>query len=325
MSPHTDDSLVVVFGGAGYIGSHLVQQLLAEDYHVRVVDNFLFGDDGLKNIDSQNLEVIRADVCDTRAVSSACKGAETVVLLAAIVGHRIEDIRWNNTREINFLGSNVVLDAAIEHGAQRFFFASTNSVYGTQTGVMYETGIPEPVSLYSRLKLRMEEKVISAKKRSFHPTVLRLGTCHGVSPRMRFDLVANTIIRDAVCRGEIVVENGERWRALIHVKDAAKAFVACLQAHINMTSGEIFNVGNPEQNIQVNHLVNIAKKLVPGVTVEFLDSSPELGGYRLSSSKIGKSLDFIPTLDIEESMREMCEMLQSGHWSDPYSIKYCNT
>jgi len=179
--------------------------------------------------------------------------------------------------------------------------------------------------LYSRLKLRMEERVIAAKKRSFHPTILRLGTCHGVSPRMRFDLVANTIIRDAVCRGEITVENGERWRALIHVKDAANAFIACLQAHINMTSGEIFNVGNPEQNIQVNQLVNIAKKLVPGVAVNFLESSPELGGYRLSSTKIGKSLDFIPQLGLEESMSEMCEMLKSGHWEDPYSIQYCNT
>lgn len=319
------EPLVTVFGGAGYIGSHLVRLLLAEGYRVRVFDCFLFGDDGVRDINSPRLELIQGDICDTNAVYSATRGSDVVILLAAIVGHRIRDVKWTNTRSINFLASTVVLDAAVELGASKFIFASTNSVYGTQSGVMYETAIPQPVSLYARLKLRMEERVIKSKRSSFHPTVLRVATCHGFSPRMRFDLVANTLIRDAVCNKEIHIENGEQSRSLIHVEDAARAFLHCVNAHINLISGEIFNVGAGEQNLQVNQLANLVKTLVPETTIHFLESEADLTEYRLSCSKIEKVLDFAPQWGIEESLAEVRDRLNENYFADPFSLKYHNT
>jgi len=325
MPTNYSNELIVVIGGAGYIGSSLVRQLLAEGYRVRVFDNFSYGYDGIANLKHPSIEIIEGDICDTYAVSSATANADTVILLAAIVGHRIEDIVHSELREINFLASSVVLDAAIEHGAHRFLFASTDSVYGIQSGVLYETGTPEPLSTYSRLKLRMEERVIGARRKKLHPTALRIATCYGFSPRMRFDLVANSLIRDAVCKKEIHVESGEQWRALAHVDDVARAFVCCLKAHVNLVSGEIFNVGSHNQNLQINQLVNMVKTLVPETKIIFHEGEADLVDYHLSCSKIEKILDFSPRWTIEKSMAQLQAMLVEGAFGDPYCLKYQNT
>ena len=324
--PNLEDAeLVTVFGGAGYIGAVLTRLLLAEGYRVRVFDNFMFGQDGLTGLNSPFLEVIEGDISNTRAVSAAVEGSETVILLAAHVGHRIADIPGLKPRTVNLFASSVVLDASIEHGVRRFLFASTNSVYGVQSGVMYETTIPEPVSLYSRLKLRMEERVINARKRSFHPTALRIATCHGYSPRMRFDLVANSLLRDAVCKQRIEIESGEQSRALIHVEDTARAFLLCIKAHVNLVSGEVFNLGAKDQNVQINNLANIVKMLVPDCQVIFHEGTPDLVDYHLSCSRIEKILDFVPKWSIEKSLEQLRDILISGRLGDPFSLRYQNT
>lgn len=320
-----DIPLVTVFGGAGYIGAVLTRLLLADGFRVRVFDNFAFGRTGLDGLHSPLLEVIEGDIADVRAVSYAVGGSETVVLLAAIVGHRIADMSGIDPRTVNLLASSAILDASVEHGVTRFIFASTNSVYGVQSGVMYETTIPEPVSLYSRLKLRMEERVINAKRRGFHPTALRIATCHGYSPRMRFDLVANSLMRDAVFHKKIEIESGEQYRSLIHVEDTARAFVHCIKAHVNLISGEIFNVGARDQNVQINNLANIVKNLVPDCTIMFHEGDPDLVDYHLSCSRIEKILDFAPKWSIEKSMEQLRDILMSGRIDDPFSLKYQNT
>ncbi len=325
MDELSDGMLVTVFGGAGYIGSVLVRLLLESGYRVRVFDNLLFGADGLEGIDAPTLEIIEGDICDTRAVSTAINGADTVILLAAIVGHRVEDVPWNDMRSVNLLGSSVVLDGSIEHGVSRFVFASTNSVYGLQSGVMYETTIPEPVSLYSRLKLRMEERIMNAKRRSFHPTSLRIATCHGYSPRMRFDLVANALMRDAVFKREIHIVGGEQYRSLIHVEDAARAVLSCIKAHVNLVSGEVFNVGARDQSIQINQLANLIKNLVPDTTVVVSEGEPDLVDYHLSCARIEKILDFAPKWNIERSMAHLRDYLLSGAITDPYGYRFHNT
>jgi len=319
------EHLVTVFGGAGYIGAPLVRLLLQNGYSVRLFDNFLFGYDGIQELPRSNLEIIEGDICDIKAVSQATNGADTVVLLAAIVGHRVEEIMRADMREVNFLASSVVLDSAIEHGAGRFLFASTDSVYGTQRGIMYETGMPDPVSAYSRLKLRMEERVINSKRRDFHPTALRVATCYGYSPRMRFDLVANSLIRDAVCKKHLSISNGEQVRALIHVDDVARAFLQCIKAHVSLVSGEVYNVGVQDQVYQVNQLANIVKGLVPDCVIESTEGEADLLDYKLSCTKIAKVLDFNSQCSVEPTLAQLRDMLLEGRFGDPYSPKYHNT
>ncbi len=324
MSQHREP-LVVVFGGAGYIGSWVVRQLLESGYRVRAYDSFLFGDSGICDIKHENLQIIEADITDTVAVSRAMIGAECVILLAALVGKRFDDIPKTRFREVNFLASSVVLDAAIEHGIDRFIFTSTDSVYGAQTGVMYETAIPEPITLYSRLKLRMERRVIRKKSRYFHPTALRISTCYGYSPRMRFDIAPNALIRDAICNGKIVVNSQNSCRAFIHVRDAANAIISCVKAHVNLISGEIFNVGSKDQNLTFKQIAGIASIMCPWIEVEFKDLEADLTDYRLSCSKISRLLDFSPQWNFEQSIAELKSMITEGKFGDPWDLRHNNT
>ena len=317
--------LVVIFGGAGYIGSPLSRQLLEEGYRVRVFDNLLYGDHGLHNLEQEGFEFVHGDICDTKAVTSAFRGAETVILLSTLAGRRFRNEKNNEEmRTINLLASSVVVDAAVEHGAERFIFASTEAVYGAQSGIMYETTTPSPVSLYARLKLRMEERVLAAKKREFHPVCLRLPTCYGYSERMRFDLLPNTFIRDAVYRKKINVISGEQWRPMLHVEDAARAFLSCVKAHANLVNGEIFNVGDKDQNYQVKQVAQIVKNTVPETEVIVEEETPDLVDYNLSCTKISKVLDFAPALSLEDSMARLRDLLSSGSFGNAYSLKYQN-
>ena len=314
--------VVAIVGGGGYLGAVLLRMLLEQEYPVRVFDSFEFGYSGVENINSPLLKIVEGNICDTLAVSKFLDGADSVVLLASIIGHRCKEIERDNTREVNFLASSVVLDSAIEHGVKRFIFASSDSVYGRQEGIMYETSLPNPVSLFSRLKLRMEERIIKSKSRYFHPTALRIATCHGTSPCMRFDLLPNTLIRDAVTKHSITIDNSSLCRAFVHVQDAARVFMSCLTAHENLISGEVFNVVTDESLITVNQLANIASFLVPETHITVHETEPDLINYRLSSSKIKKVLDFTPQLTLEKSMEQVRDSLLEKQFEDSYNRKY---
>ena len=316
---------IVVFGGCGYIGSHLVRQLLALGYKVRAFDNFTFGRAGLEGLDSPNLQIISGDISNAKEVSYAIRGCEAVILLAAIIGHRRREINRLYLREVNLIASSMVLDAAKEHGINRFIFASSDSVYGEQHGVMYETSTPDPISIFARLKLRMEERVLKSQSSDFCPTVLRICNCHGYSPRMRFDLLPNGMVRDAILTKQLCVEGGEQWRAFINVEDAARVFVTVLEAYPDTVNGEIFNVGDSAQNLQFNQLINLVSSIVPNCSIRFIEAKPDLPDYRVSFSKLEKSLNFSPKISITESLQNLAHRLEKGEIPNPYSSIYHNT
>ena len=135
--------LVTVIGGAGYIGALVVKKLIEEDYQVRVYDSFQGGRTSFENLDSDSIEVIEGDVCNIKPLSQAIAGADAVIMLASMVGRRVDDFQPEFMREVNFLATSVALEASIEHGVSRFIFTSTDSIYGVQSGVMYETGTPD--------------------------------------------------------------------------------------------------------------------------------------------------------------------------------------
>lgn len=317
--------LVTVIGGAGYIGSLVVKKLIEEDYRVRVFDSFLGEKISFENYDNDYLEIIEGDVCNIKALSRAIAGADAVVMLASVVGRRVNDFQPEFMREVNLLATSVAVDASIEHGVSRFIFSSTDSIYGVQSGVMYETGTPAPVSLYSRLKLRMEELVIRSKKRDFHPTALRISTCYGISPRMRFDLVINALIRDAVVKRELNITSGDENRAFIHVDDVARAIVLAVKAHVSLVSGQVFNLSAEGQELTLNQLANLTKQVVPDILINIGNAKPDLAGYRVSCSKMAKVLDFKPHFGILAGMEEVRDALIRGDYEDPYAPKYSNT
>jgi len=315
---------VLLLGGAGYIGSVLTRSLLEHGYRVKILDNFLYGSSGLDNLVHPNLSVIHADICNVKSLSKACEQVDAIVLLAAIVGRRLDDVQRATMRDINLLASSVAVDAAIEHGVERFIFTSSDNVYGTARGVVYETAIPEPKTLYSRLKLRMEERIINAKRRDFHPSILRIGSCYGFSPRMRFDLPANQVIRDAILNKKVSLPSGGEQRAYIHVLDASRAISSCLSSHLNLVSGEVFNVCSAGQNYSMHDIANLISSKMNDVVFQVGENPPGVEDYRLNENKLAKLLDFKPEFELKNGIEEIIEAFEQGKFEDPWSLQFNN-
>src|SRR5580704_10974671 len=240
---------VLVLGGAGYLGSVVVARLLERGFRVRVLDSLLFGEGSLEDVRSYaGCELVRGDVRDIGAVVKAMRGCDAVVHLAAIVGDPACDDNKQLAMEVNRAATRMLADVARGCGVRRFVFASSCGVYGASELCLDEASLVNPLSVYAQTKIDSENILLAATAADFAPTILRLGTLFGLSARMRFDLVVNVFVARAASSGKITVLNGEQWRPFLHVQDAARAVVACLEAETSAVAGEIFNVGSASLN-----------------------------------------------------------------------------
>jgi nucleoside-diphosphate-sugar epimerase len=313
----TQPNRVLVVGGAGYLGSVLVPLLLRRGYRVRILDSLLFGDDALKSVKSDpSFELVRGDVREIEAVVQAMKGCDAVVDLAAIVGDPACEENPKLATEINRAATRMLIDVSRGYGIQRFLFASTCSVYGASEFLMDEHAQPAPISLYARTKVDSERLLLEARCADFHPTILRLATLFGWSPRPRFDLVVNLLTARAIRLGKVTVYNGEQWRPFMHVYDAARAFLACLEAsNLDVVSGEIFNVGSFELNYRLSEIAEIISAIVPNVEVEHVENQ-DRRNYRVSFDKIHCRLGFVCERGVEAGIREMAGMICQSEVGD---------
>jgi nucleoside-diphosphate-sugar epimerase len=234
---------VLVTGGAGYIGSVFVRELIKRGYNVTVLDLMLFGDSSLRDIvREKGVSVVKADVRSYDP--SILRGQDAVVDLAAISqpdpqGFIDEKLFY----EINYYAPVRTVNLAAKHGVEKYIFASTCSVYGFQERVVDESSPPNPLELYAKTKYMAEKGILSVK--GVTRTILRLATVYGLSPKMRFDLVVNAMTLTLFKEGRIRVgKPGEQKRPVVHVADVAEAIVKVLEAPKDVVDGEIFNVGS---------------------------------------------------------------------------------
>ena len=306
------EPVILVTGGAGYIGCHVVRRLLDRGYRVRVLDNFMYGSAGLDPLRNRpNLEVVEGDVSNIRDVTASVKDAEAVIALAAIVGDPACGISAEETLNLNYESTKVLIEACNFYGVLRFVFASSCSVYGASDDVVLDEESPlNPVSLYARTRI-LSEDVIFERCGDVRAVVLRLSTVFGLSPRMRFDLVVNAFTARAVVEGRIRVFGGGQWRPFVHCKDAAEAFVLAATTLPELVQGETFNVGHSDMNCtiaEVAHLV--AEEVGRDVEIEFVDAVDDPRNYRVSCEKIAGTLGFQPQFDLHSGIREMIAALR---------------
>jgi len=306
------DDLVLVTGGAGYVGSHLVRMLLERGYRVRVLETFLYGNAGLRGIRSRpGLEIQYGDICNIRDMMRAAAGARAVIALAALVGDGACEIDREETTSINIESSKILCHVVRHHpDLGRVVFASSCSVYGATEGLILNEGSRlNPVSFYARSRI-VSEGILRKELDGRSVVMLRLGTVYGASPRPRFDLMINTMTCRAVRDGAITVTGGEAWRPHVHVKDVAGAFLLAAESSSDLVSGETFNVGSNENNYTIGATAELVAARIPGTRIESGGRVDDLRSYRVSFDKIRHVLGFVASHTIEHGIDEVRAQLE---------------
>ncbi len=316
---------VLVVGGAGYLGSILVRKLLKRGYRVRVLDSFIYGRRSLDDIMSdERLDVVEGDLRNIHVCVSSLENVDAVVLLAAIVGDPASKARPTETLETNVLATQALASAAKLQHISRFVYASTCSVYGVGADLLDENARLHPVSLYARSKIASEDMIRKMGDEYFAPTILRMGTLYGFSPRMRFDLVVNTMSMKSFLEGKIQVFGGAQWRPLLGVEDAADVYVRCIESDLKAVGNQVFNVGSDAQNYQIDEVADRIAGALGGVPILRDDVSLDARDYRVSFAKITETLGFTPAQSVEESARTIVGALHSSVIKDPRHRIYYN-
>lgn len=304
---------ILVTGGAGYVGSLLVPELLERGHDVMVVDWFLYGDTLPRH---DRLTCLQLDVRQIRMVD-----ADAVIHLACVSNDPSFDLDPALGKSVNYDATVRLVRLCQQGNVQRFIYASSSSVYGVKPdGVeVTEEMLLEPVTPYARYKADAEQIVLAAS--SMHPTVLRPATLCGYSPRQRLDLVVNILTMQAVCHKTITVHGGTQQRANLHVQDMLRAYVAVLDAPVEKVAGQVFNVG--AENLTVAAIAKRVQAICGGKIVTKKDTN-DPRSYVVNSQKIQKALKFTPAHTLDEAITDLKAALTDGRIPDPSEAKYHN-
>jgi nucleoside-diphosphate-sugar epimerase len=319
----------LVTGGAGYIGSVLVGQLLAQGYFVRVIDNLMHNNASPKTrIDSPNLDFIKADIRAVKNLENAFNDIDYVFHLAAIVGDPACQKDQKLSREVNLDASIELFEIANKKNIKRFIFSSTCSNYGKmadESEYVDENSPLKPVSLYAKLKVDFENYILNYGKNSnLVPVSLRFATAYGLSPRMRFDLTVNEFTREILLKRKLLVYGEQFWRPYCHVEDIAHACIKVLEADESIVSHNTFNVGDTQENYQKKTIADLIAKNIPDVEIKYVHKDEDPRNYKVNFSKIKEVLGFKITKRLPDGIAEIVKALNGNIFLNPYDLVYQN-
>ncbi|MBS1497116.1 MAG: NAD(P)-dependent oxidoreductase [Bacteroidetes bacterium] len=320
---------VLVTGGAGYIGSVLVRQLLSKGYKVRAFDSLKFGGDALYDVMLHpNFEFMLGDIRQSEQVQKALEGIDAIAHLAAIVGDPACKKFSDEAKETNWTASVALFEAAEKAGVKRFVFASTCSNYGKMpdpNSFVTETSELNPVSLYAELKVKFEKYLLEQRKDSqICSTALRFSTVYGFSPRIRFDLTVNEFTRNATIHGEQEIWGAQFWRPYCHVDDLARAVVLVLETPEQKVRANVYNVGSTEENYNKGMIIEEVCKVVPNTKVNYVEMNEDPRDYRVNFDKIKNELGYSITKKVPDGIKEIYTLLSTGIVTDSFSQKFRN-
>jgi nucleoside-diphosphate-sugar epimerase len=315
---------ILITGGAGYVGSVLVRKLVSLGYDVKVIDSLVFGNDGISSlINEKKIEFFNLDIRETEKISSIIQNIDCVIHLAAIVGEPLCKKIPDAAKQINEFATKNLVNICKNKKVKRFIFASTCSNYGSSQNVVNESSPVMPLSLYSECKVNSEKFILDQNNDIFETCVLRFATAHGLSPRMRFDLLVQEFMRDAIVDKKISIFGADFWRPLVHVEDMADACISAIDASSQLISGQIYNVGNDKENYTKIKLAEIIKEFITDVEIEIIKSKKDPRNYKVSFKKIENSLNFEPKYTVRDSVIEILNDIQSGK-IDPRDSEFSN-
>ena len=301
---------ILITGGAGYIGSVLTKKLVKKGYNVKILDSLIYGKIGISHLLSNNsIELIAGDLRDLKLVDETLKGIDSVIHLAAIVGDPLCQRIPKAAKQINEIATKRLVKLCKKNGITRFIFASTCSNYGSSEDLVDESSPVNPLSLYSETKVNSESFILKSKTPDFEPCILRLSTAFGISPKMRFDLLLHEFMRDALIENKILIFGSQYWRPLVHVDDISRACILGLSKSRDLISGEIYNVGDNNQNYKKITLAKMVKNFIPSTEIKIRDLKKDTRNYRVSFDKIQNNLGFKITKNAYDGIIEILDKI----------------
>lgn len=298
---------ILVTGGAGYIGSILVPELLKKNHEVIVIDNFIYNQTSLLDCCyNKNLIIIRGDVRNKNIIAKHLRNVDAIFPLACMTGAPLCEKDTIAAKTVNFEAVKMILE--LRSKEQVIIFPTTNSGYGIgQKGIYCTEKTPlNPISFYGRLKVETEEMLLNAG----NCITLRLATVFGISPRMRLDLLVNDFTYRAVTDHCLVLFESHFKRNYIHVRDVAKVFIHCLD-NFNKMKDEPYNVGLSNANLSKWELCEEIKKQISNFyfTEAKVGEDPDKRDYIVSNEKI-ESTGFMLDYSLQQGITELIKGYQ---------------
>jgi nucleoside-diphosphate-sugar epimerase len=284
----------------------MVPMLQAGGFEVTGLDVCFYADGNLTSDAPGGYPRIRKDVRDV--VPSDLEGFDAVVHLAALSNDPLGHLDESLTYDINFTGSVGVATAARAAGVRRFVFASSCSLYGMADHVLTENDAANPQTAYGRSKVMAEQAIAELAVDGFSPTFMRNATAYGVSPRMRFDLVVNSLAGYAHTEGAIrIMGDGTPWRPLVHVKDISAAVIAVLRQDRDVIHNQAFNVGDDRENYQVRTIAErIRRDAYPQCEITIAQQNAgDTRNYQVAFAKLKDRLQFSPAVGLTDGVADL--------------------
>ena len=307
-----DIETVLVTGGAGYVGSVLVPELLNKGYKVKVLDLYLYGEEVFDAIKGhRNLIHIKGDLRDTELLSNSLEGCDAVIHLACISNDPSFELDKELGKSINYDAFIDLVKISKSVGVKRFVYASSSSVYGIKDipNVTEDLNL-EPLTDYSKYKAMCEEVLLKETEPGFTSLIVRPATVCGYSPRLRLDLAVNILTNHAVTNREIKVFGGKQMRPNIHIKDMVNFYLNSLDWDDVQINGKIYNVGY--HNHTVSQIADIVKGVIGDDVKIVTTPTDDNRSYHVSSEKIKQELGFKPKFSIEHAVKDLNRQFISG-------------
>ena len=245
------DIHVLITGGAGYMGTSLVAELLRSGYRVTVVDDLLFGGEPLLAfLPHTSFHFVKSNVWEPRSIYSAIRKdwpkPQAIVHLAAIAGFpACQSVGRQVAWRYNVESTQRVFDQAVHLGVERFIYASTYSNYGLSPDgkPVTEDSPLNPQSLYAETKIASEQFLLGQENSTCSPLIYRFATLYGLSPRMRFDLIVNQFVLEAYTKRELLIYQRGYSRSFVHIRDAVQGILLGLQMPKEKIHAQVYNLG----------------------------------------------------------------------------------